>query len=575
MKKQIKLILILSCLFMMVVIHSGNLVFGQQGSLSIKEIGEKIRSAQPGSQERRDFLFNLDKICSKQKIYTKEEIDLLTSFFDLDDIEVKEMCLSICFDTKTKQIVQPALKIYLDKNNSIEFRSRAFRLLSLFAGNNPEAELANSELNNLVNYGDKDAIEINKDYVSIPWLSWNEDYNTKKEKAKREKLEKKKVLNGSEYDYKTWDIEQIVNELRGTDKQIQKTKFEELRHALIIKRKITNKENQILINLLKDPNQELQTAAKLICVEQKNDDAVGPLTENIMDEKKSIEERNDASEALEKIGSEKATKALIEIMIKSLKEESLPPNYDIFEGFTLLTDTRAIPILVKYLDYKNRWVRASVASTLGNIGSSIAISSLLNELNKENDDIVKLKIASALCKLSNPEGANTILKLLEESEVNYLYTIDDLYNLLLEESKLFFPDKLVLIKTSDEKEKLKGFMSFYYILCRHDSLMYKIGLKGEIISSLRLIHNKESEDILIKMFNKEKNKYMKISIALALLVHDNKQGMQTIIESINDESELVGSITMAILWVRDRNTLWKYAPEKWKKEWRGTEPEFK
>jgi HEAT repeat protein len=408
-----------------------------------------------------------------------------------------------------------------------------------------------------------------------------------KNKIKQQEIKEKKAAELEEKKYFNLEIEQLIQEIEKAEEQKEEFKLDRLFYALESKKIQTQKERDMLVDVLKNTSWRLQVTAINLLAEQKK--SVKLFIKLLKDDNNDISLRNNISIALGKIGDEEAAQTLVDELIKALGKNSIETDLSLYEGFFKITNKKAVPVLINNLENNSNHARAYIATVLGNIGDILAVNPLLKALDKEMNEYAKLGIAYGLLKLGNQEGINTFLELLKETEINYLYNIDDLVNSFVETVKLT-PEDFIALKITPEDFEVKkssykkdvefkealmdGYLPETFERCLHESLAYKVYLKHGIISRLSQCNNIKANEILVELLNNEQSRYTKLFIAISLLRINDKQGLDIIVESLKDNSKAVREIAINALMNNDPDTLWKYAPDEWKKHYGVESPEY-
>jgi len=117
-----------------------------------------------------------------------------------------------------------------------------------------------------------------------------------------------------------------------------------------------------------------------------------PLTEALMDRNRKV--RLDATEALGKIGNERA----VEPLVKALGDNDVDVRWFATEALGKIGDARAVEPLIKVLEDAKGRVRSSATEALGEIGDERAVEPLIKALSND-DKWVRKSAAGALDKL--------------------------------------------------------------------------------------------------------------------------------------------------------------------------------
>ncbi|MCU7242198.1 MAG: HEAT repeat domain-containing protein, partial [Microcystis aeruginosa WS75] len=133
--------------------------------------------------------------------------------------------------------------------------------------------------------------------------------------------------------------------------------------------------------------------------------------------------RDQAAEALAKIGSETAIPGLL----KALEDSDKYVRRKAAEALGNIGSETAIPGLLKALEDSDRYVRAKAVEALGNIGSETAIPGLLKAL-EDSDRYVRENAAFALAEIGTETAMTELIKCLKNTD---FVTLNNDYTLTL------------------------------------------------------------------------------------------------------------------------------------------------
>lgn len=130
---------------------------------------------------------------------------------------------------------------------------------------------------------------------------------------------------------------------------------------------------------------------------------------NVIKSKKDENIRNKAVEALVEIGSEKAIKALIEVL--NSEEESI--RQKILETLEKSANERVQEALMKASKNSNSDIRLTATLLLGRIKNERAVEGLLQAL-KDRDEVVRMKAAEILGKQRSKQAVEHLIQCLKD-----------------------------------------------------------------------------------------------------------------------------------------------------------------
>ncbi|MDY9925929.1 HEAT repeat domain-containing protein [Methanosarcina sp.] len=165
----------------------------------------------------------------------------------------------------------------------------------------------------------------------------------------------------------------------------------------------------IIIEALKDEDEDVRWRAAEALGNIKSDTAVQPLINALKDENYNVRWR--AAKALGNIKSDTAVQPLI----NALKDENYNVRWRAAEALGNIKSDTAVQLLINALKDEDYFVRENAAEALGNIKSDTAVQPLINALKDEDED-VRWRAAKALGNIKSDTAVQPLINALKDED---------------------------------------------------------------------------------------------------------------------------------------------------------------